>query len=147
MRTIRPVIQEDTTGCGLACIATLAGKRYQQVKQVAGQLGINVQDTQLWSDTKYVRRLLTHFGISASPYTNPFKSWDTLPTHALLAIKWHKSHNGASWHWVVFWRGSKGPVVLDPKQSLQNNARTDFGRMKPKWFLTIEPTCLAHTSL
>jgi ABC-type bacteriocin/lantibiotic exporter with double-glycine peptidase domain len=134
---MKPVVQEDRTGCGLASVATVAGVSYQQVKSVAGQLGIDVQDPQLWSNTKYVRTLLTHYGLSTSPHQSPFKSWDSLPSLALLAIKWHKINARAFWHWVVFWRGSEGPVVLDPKQSLQKNARTDFGRIKPKWFLTV----------
>jgi len=133
---MNPVIQEDKTGCGFASVATVAGVSYKQVKMVAGQLGIDVQDPQLWSDTKYVRTLLTHYEFSASPHTTPFKSWDSLPSLALLAIKWHKI-NVFFWHWVVFWRGPEGPVVLDPKQSLQKHVRTDFGRMKPKWFIAL----------
>jgi hypothetical protein len=27
--------------------------------------------------------------------------------------------------------------VLDPKKSLQTNRRTDFGRMKPKWYIPL----------
>ena len=134
---MQPVIQEDRTGCGLASVATLAGVSYQQTKRVANQLGIDVQNPQLWSDTQYVRQLLTHYGLATSPHTTPFSSWDTLPPLALLAIKWHKRHDRAFWHWVAFWRGPEGPVVLDPKQSLQNHVRTDFGRIKPKWFLPV----------
>jgi hypothetical protein len=87
---IQPVIQEDKTGCGFASVATLAGVNYKQAKKVAGQLGIDVQDPQLWSDTKYVRQLLTHYGLATSPPTTPFTSRDTLPPLALLTIKWHK---------------------------------------------------------
>jgi ABC-type bacteriocin/lantibiotic exporter with double-glycine peptidase domain len=134
---MKPIVQEDRTGCGLASVATVAGVSYKQAKKVAGQLGIDVQDPQLWSDTKYVRTLLTHYGLSTSPHTTPFTSWETLPSLALLAIKWHKRNNCAFWHWVIFWRGSEGPVVLDPKQSLKKNIRTDFGRMKPKWFIAL----------
>jgi len=133
-----PVIQEDRTGCGLASVAAVAGVSYKQVKRVAGHLGIDVKDPQLWSDTKYVRTLLTHYEFSASHHTTPFKSWDTLPSLALLAIKWHKINKDAFWHWVTFWRGPEGPIVMDPKQSLKKHVRTDFGRMQPKWFLALE---------
>lgn len=136
---MQPVIQEDRTGCGLASVATVAGVRYQQIKRVARQLGIDVQDPQLWSDTKYVRTLLTHYGFSASPHTTPFKSWDRLPSLALLAIKWQKRNDCASWHWVVFYRGRQGPVVFDHKPELRTHRRTDFGRIKPKWFIMINP--------
>ena len=134
---MQPVIQEDRAGCGLACVATIAGVTYREAKKVAGQLGIDVQDPQLWSDTKYVRQLLSHYGISTSSHPSHFKGWDSLPSPTLLAIKWHKKKSCPSWHWVVFWRGPDGPVVLDSKQSLQNHNRTDFGRIKPKWYLAL----------
>jgi hypothetical protein len=60
-----------------------------------------------------------------------------LPDLALLAIKWRRVRGRAFWHWVVFWRGPEGPVVLDPKRGLRTNTRTDFGRIRPKWFLAV----------
>jgi hypothetical protein len=30
------------------------------------------------------------------------------------------------------------PVVLDSKRTLRRHIRTDFGRMKPKWWIKIE---------
>jgi len=141
---MKPVIQKDQTGCGLACVATVADVSYQEVKKVAGQLGIEVHDSRLWSDTKYVRTLLTYFGVTTSSHTSLFTSWDTIPPLALLAIKWHTIKGRAFWHWVVFWRGLKGPVVLDPKASLRNNIRTDFGRIHPKWYMTIHHAGRGH---
>lgn len=135
--TMNPVIQEDTTGCGIASVATLAGVSYREVKDVASQLGIQSTDSRLWSDTAFVRNLLSHYGLQADPKEQPFKSWHRLPPLALLAIKWHRKHNHACWHWVVFWQNSQEPVVWDPKRSLKNNLRRDFGRMKPKWFISL----------
>ncbi len=134
---MRPVIQEDKTGCGLASVATVAGVSYQHVKTTAGQLGIDVEDPTLWSDTRYVRKLLASYNISASRQVSTFTSWDNLPPLALLAIKWHSKNNCAFWHWVAFHRGTQGPMVLDSKRELRTHARKDFGRIKPKWFITI----------
>ena len=134
---MNPVIQEDVTGCGIASVAALAGVTYQQAKAIATRLGIQVSDSRLWSDTAFVRTLLKHFSIETEPQEHPFRSWKTLPPLALLAIKWHRRGKQAFWHWVIFHRGTGGQVVLDPKPSLKKNVRTDFGRMKPKWFLTI----------
>ena len=53
------------------------------------------------------------------------------------ALVWHRKDTKASWHWVVYWRGFRGPVVLDPKKALRTHTRTDFGRIKPKWFISI----------
>jgi len=133
-----PVVQEDVTGCGIASVATLAGVTYNQVKTVASQLGIQVNDSRLWSDTAFVRTLLKQYDLKTAPQEQPFRSWKTLPPLALLAIKWHRTGNQAFWHWVIFWRGTGGPVVIDPKRSLKKNVRTDFGRMKPKWFIAID---------
>ena len=103
-------------------------------------MGIHATDSRLWSETPYVRRLLSTYRLRASTRERPFVSWDALPDRALLAIKWHRDKGTAFWHWVVFVRDGRGPYVLDSKKSLKRHVRTDFGRMKPKWFLEIGKT-------
>jgi len=61
---MKPVIQEEVTGCGIAASAALIGISYQQAKQTANALGIYTNDQSLWSDTQYIRRLLLEFGIN-----------------------------------------------------------------------------------
>lgn len=134
---MKPVVQEERTGCGIAAVATLAGVTYQEARRVARQLGIVTADPHLWSDTAPVRRLLARYHLHPSNNEKPFRSWKALPPVALLAIKWHRVRGRAFWHWVVFYRGPDGPVVLDSKRSLASHRRTDFGRMKPKWFLPV----------
>ena len=126
IRIMKPVVQEDKTECGFASVATLAGVSYRQVKTAAGQLGIDPQDLKLWSDTRYIRKLLASHGISVSRKITTFKSWDNLPPLALLAIKWHRRKNCAFWHWVVFYRGRQSPVVFDPKRELRTHRRNRF---------------------
>jgi len=133
---MNPVVQLDRTGCGLASVAALAGRKYAAVKQAAAGLEIEVTDPQLWGDTRHVRQLLAHFGLRAGKKT-AFASWDALPPLALLAIKWHRTATGPAWHWVVFVRDTAGCCVLDPKRTLRTNCRTDFGRMQPKWFIRV----------
>ncbi len=118
-------------------MAALAGVPYPQAKNVAAQLGIHVTHSRLWSDTAFIQILLRHYGIEADPHEQAFHSWASLPPLALLAIKWHRREDQAFWHWVVFHREREKAVVLDPKQGLHTNVRTDFGRMKPQWFITI----------
>ncbi len=134
---MKPVVQQERTGCGIASVATVAGVSYRQTQRVANRLGIFADDQRLWSETGYVRRLLRQYRIHAAVTEARFVSWRTLPDLALLAIKWHKMRGRAFWHWVVFWRGPKGAVVLDPKRELCTNRRTDFGRMRPRWFMAI----------
>ena len=133
-----PVVQRDRTGCALASVAALTRQSYAAVKREAASLGIAVTDPRLWGGTAYIRRLLRHFRVPAGAQKN-FTSWEALPDCALLAIKWHRERNGPAWHWVVFVREASDACVLDPKQGLRSNRRTDFGRIKPKWFIRVRP--------
>jgi hypothetical protein len=67
----------------------------------------------------------------------PFVSWSALPAKALLAIKWHRDRRRSYWHWVVFVRTHERAYVLDSASALKRHVRTDFGRMKPKWFIAV----------
>lgn len=134
---LTPVIQEETTGCGIASVANILGKSYQQMKAMANSMGIYADDKSLWSDTEYVRKLLINVGVSISPEETPFDSWDNLPNIALLAIKHHVINNTSYWHWVVFKRINGQPVVLDSASYLPSNIRTDFKAMQPKWFIAV----------
>lgn len=134
---MKPVIQQEVTGCAIASTAALAGISYSAAKKLANSLGISASDSTLWSSTAHIRKLLKHYKITISPTETPFKNWRSLPNHALLAIKWHKEKGKAYWHWVVFVREDSGEYVLDSKKSLQQNRRIDFGRIKPKWFIAV----------
>jgi hypothetical protein len=132
------VVQEERTGCAIACVAALAGTTYPAAKKAAAQLGIFAADPALWSGTDNVRKLLAHFDLHAGPKEERFISWEQLPNQALLAIKWHVEKTGPAWHWVVFVREGSRAYVLDSKKALRTNQRTDFGRMQPKWFIEIK---------
>lgn len=134
---LKPVIQRERTGCGIASVAALAGLTYAQAKAAAAGLGIYASDPRLWSDTAHVRRLLRHCGLRAGAREVPFRSWDTLPQLAIMAIKWHLEHGAPCWHWVVFVRDADAAYVLDPKRGLRSNRRSDFGRIKPKWYIPV----------
>lgn len=134
---MEPVIQEETTGCGIAASAALAGVSYAEAKRRANALCIHAADASLWSETAYVRRLLREFGISVSPHETPFESWERVPNKALMAIKWRMERGKPFWHWVVFVRDGGQAKVLDSKKTLKSNIRQDFGRIKPKWYIEV----------
>lgn len=134
---MKPVIQEEATGCAIASTAALAGVSYAAAKKSANSMGITAANPALWSSTTHIRLLLKHYNINTSPKETPFKNWQSLPDLALLAIKWHLEKGTAYWHWVVFVRESNGEYVLDSKSALKQNKRTDFGRIRPKWFISI----------
>jgi len=80
---------------------------------------------------------LKELNFNTGPKETPFSNRQELPDLTLLAIKWHMDKNTAYWHWVVFVRESQHCYVLDSKKSLKNNKRTDFGRIKPKWYIPV----------
>lgn len=134
---MKPVVQLERTGCGIASVAALAGVNYTAVKRVANRMGISVADSRLWSETLYVRRLLSHYRLRALSRPTSFVSWEALPHRALLAIKWRRVKGRAFWHWVVFVRDSTESYVLDSKKTLKCHVRKDYWRMKPKWFIAV----------
>lgn len=144
---MKPVIQAEATGCGIASVAAIAGVPYVSAKKIANSLGIFAQDEKLWSETAHVRRLLKYYGFRPKSGERPFRSWHSLPDLALLAIKWHVEKKKPFWHWVVFVRDASGVCVLDSKKSLGRHRRTDFGRMKPKWYIEVAeiPVTKSHS--
>lgn len=135
---LKPVVQEETTGCGIASVANILGKTYSEMKNVANAMGIHASDESLWSDTQYVRRLLSSAGIQTSPHEIPFETWEALPDLALLSIKHYQEKGKEFWHWVVFKRVNSLPFVLDSASYLSSNLRQDFHAMQPKWFIKVE---------
>ncbi len=137
---LKPVIQEETTGCGIASVANILGKSYSEMKTIANGMGIYASDQELWSDTRYVRRMLAAQGVHTSAQETPFKSWDSLPDLALLAIKHHQEDGKNFWHWVVFKRIDTQEYVLDSASYLSSNLRQDFEAMQPEWFIEVTNT-------
>ena len=132
---LKPVIQEETTGCGIASVANILGKSYEEMKAIANDMGIYASDEELWSDTQHVRRMLSSQGVQTSDQEIPFESWSTLPDLALLAIKHYQEAGKNFWHWVVFKRISGQEFVHDSASYLPSNIRQDFEAMEPKWFI------------
>ena len=73
---MKPIIQEDLTGCGIAISATIVGISYHDAKRTANKMGIYTDDQSLWSNTIYVRRLLSKLGVSIGDRELPFHDWD-----------------------------------------------------------------------
>lgn len=134
---MKPVVQEEKTGCGIASSAALAGVSYKEAKNVANGMGIYAEDQSLWSDPQHVRDLLAKFGIGTDKNEKPFESWELLPDCALISTKWHLKNGKPFWHWAVFVRENSEQYVLDSKKSLKTNIRKDFGRIKPNWSIKV----------
>lgn len=135
---MKAVVQEETTGCGIASVANVLGKTYSEIRKIATEMGIFASDKLLWSDTQYVRDMLSVSGVETSDDKIPFESWDMLPDLALLSIKYHQEAGKSFWHWVVFKRINGLSFVLDSASDLPSNIRTDFDKMAPKWFIEVK---------
>lgn len=131
------VRQEEKTGCGIASVANILGITYQEAKEQANALGIYAEDESLYSDTAYVRTLLSHFSMQSHQDEVPFTSWQALPDLALLAIKYYEEAGHAFWHWVVFKRLEGHDWVFDSSMSLAKNLRDDLDQIQPKWFIPV----------
>jgi hypothetical protein len=131
------VIQEEKTGCAIASSAAIAGISYEEARKIANGMGIYAEDSGLWTETNYIRSLLAKLRVKADNKEILFTNWESLPNCALLSIKWHLENGKPYWHWVVFVREGDRTYVLDSKKSLKSNIRTDFGRMKPKWYIEV----------
>ncbi|MDY6941579.1 MAG: hypothetical protein SVU69_01030 [Pseudomonadota bacterium] len=136
-KTIKPVVQEEKTGCAIAASAALAGLSYARAKEIANRLGIYAEDSALWSQTHPIRRLLTELGIRTAPDESTFVSWTSLPDCALLATKWRLIKEKPFWHWAVFVREGQHSYVLDSSKTLKTHIRTDLGRIEPRWYIEI----------
>ncbi|MDN5942199.1 MAG: hypothetical protein L0H94_09985 [Nitrospira sp.] len=136
----KPVVQLERTGCGIASAAAIVGLSYPEMKSIANSLDIFAHDESLWSDTSHVRTLLRHLGVRTHSHEVPFLSWAALPDLALLSMKWHLEKGRPYWHWALFVRENGQSYVLDSKKSLRTHLRTDFGRMRPKWYIPVTDT-------
>lgn len=135
---MKPVVQEEITGCAIASAAAIARMTYSETKKIANGMGICAEDSKLWSETTYIRNLLRQLGVETATNESKFKDWESLPDLALLSTKWHLEKGKPYWHWAVFVREGREAYILDSKKSLKTNKRTDFGRIKPKWYIEVK---------
>jgi len=68
---MKPVVQEEKTGCAIACSATIAGVSYKEARKIANSIGIYAEDSALWSKTDFIRKLLEEYGIKTGKKGNP----------------------------------------------------------------------------
>lgn len=127
--------QHDATDCGLACVAMLAKVSVDDVKRKARDLFNWADENDFSTEGPELRKLLNFYKIQTAKRLVPFNGWDKLPSLCILAINYHEMDE--TWHWVIFERKDGEKSVTDPNSYVKANKRTDFGRMKPKWYLKI----------
>jgi hypothetical protein len=102
---VRTVFQPDTSSCGIACVATVAGKTFATAKKVMCA-SYEAEDT----SPRQLRTALKHFGIDSDP-AKPIgkRRYKDLAFDAVLLG--HDRYDCQA-HWVVW--DSKRKMMLDP---------------------------------
>jgi len=138
---MKRIIQEHGTGCGIACVAMIAGSTYAEVMNVARQLfGWPASQRSFYTSSGQLRQLLEVFRVP-SQQGRAVRNWSSLPDAAVVGINHNKNYD--TWHWVVFCRAEEGEFVLDPRS--KRDKRTDFGRMSLRSYIPVMPRVAGST--
>lgn len=129
---MRRIKQLDSTGCGIACVAMIAGRTYSQVRKIAVEMGYQRSDLTLYTHAKQLRALLDHFGVRTER-ARMARHWESLSATGIAAV--NRRESDGRWHWVVYQHGRR-PYAIDPRKSAPPR-RTDFGRLRLHSFVPI----------
>lgn len=122
---IARVVQQDRTGCGIACVAAIARAPYSRVRRMACRhFGWRMEGV-FYTRSHHLIHLLENLGC-ATGRSRTVRRWESLPDLAIAAV--NPDSENFNWHWVVFVREGGGAYVIDPRSKRER--RTDFGRMR-----------------
>lgn len=152
---IRKIVQTDAYGCGVACLAMVAGIAYEDAKQRFNALGLGVRrgsKPAYSTSSSEMRMAIASSGLITE--TRRWRGWDEL--QGLAVIKVRDDWRGARgrWHWAVAFRHPDFEIaVFDPHQQDPAFSRMptgvlcfDFSIYEPKgdWFQVeqLVPVCV-----
>lgn len=142
---IRKIVQTDTYGCGVACLAMVAGISYEAARERFHELGLGVRrgcKPAYSTSSGEMRMAISTSGLITD--SRRWRGWAEL--QGLAVIKVRDDWRGAKgrWHWAVAFRHPEFDIaVFDPHQSAPSFSRMptdvecfDFGFYEPKgeWF-------------
>lgn len=99
--------------CGVACVAMLAGRSYQQAFEV---FGFAENQSEFYTRHHHLISALEKLGCAAK--RKRFRSWRVIRGRAIVAV--NHTQDGY-WHWVAF----DGEAILDPKPG-KTGRKTDL---------------------
>ena len=138
---MKTVIQEDNNGCGLACVAMLAGEAYSTIKtRYVNYIQKKYGGRSEAIGFDDIKMFLRDYNIKISNQKN-FDDWNDIVVQRknealLVAINGKDLPSGDDfWHWVIY--DGENNLVRDPNNKVKNHERTDFSRMRPYFFHTL----------
>jgi ABC-type bacteriocin/lantibiotic exporter with double-glycine peptidase domain len=114
--------QFEKGDCGVACVAMIIGKPYEEVKRAFRERGL-VSDGEYFTCHKDLIAVLEGFGCTVK--RRKFSSWRSVRFPAIVKVN---VRAGNYWHWVVL-AGDRR--ILDPKPG-SPEVVTDFRGRKGK---------------
>lgn len=124
---MKRVIQQDRTGCGLACVAMISNASYQSVRSAAiNSYGLGKRG-KFYTSTPKLSDLGKDFGVSIGRRRRKFNGFENLPPLSILSINYDEAEN--TWHWVVCVKSKAGIYILDPSKKIKQKKRTDLNRI------------------
>ena len=82
---MKPVIQLERTGCGIASVSAVVGLSYPKTKSIANSLGIFAHDESLWSETAHVRSDTDNLDQVSRVYLENVTESDKLSAEGIVA--------------------------------------------------------------
>lgn len=116
---IRRVVQEEPRGCGIACVAMVAGMNYQAVRNYFARHIFLPRDRKPHTRHYQLCRALHKMGIKTEK--RRFDHWRSIDTNAIVPI--NRQIDGG-WHWIVFVSHPR-MYILDPAKE-KKGRRYDF---------------------
>lgn len=141
MRFIRQ--PQNSTLCGIACVAMIAEKSLTVVIQKAIDLfkwDPKTVKTDSRTNKKDILGLLTKCGFSRRNTFKNFSSWDNIEGLNLVAVRY--SPKTGNWHWIVAKRNRTTLKIYDPQKEspieYRENEKPDGRTYRGKWYLKIK---------
>lgn len=116
--------QNRSSGCGIACVAMISGKTYDQVRQLMFPDG---RKRNFYTDWNDIKSALDKLNIRRDKRPFSVKNWESIDSRSIVACSKKKSGN---WHWVVVDKGQ----VFDPLKSepVSRSRRIPFSFLRIK---------------
>jgi hypothetical protein len=105
---VKRVPQLDEYGCGLACVAMVAGRTYSHIRESLEYGGVGA--TQL----RELRKIMADHGVSCGRRLIPFRTRNPTDLRFDALLKVNPRLRGREWHWVIW--DHRRQRVLDPKK-------------------------------